>query len=764
MEKRMKGPRNIFSIALVVLSAALFACSCSSDPQKAKLKYLAAGQSYMEKGQYGDAAIEFRNALRLDPRFVNAYYQLAQASLARHDWAAAYGALEKAIELNPARLDARLDRGRLYLAARQFHEADDEANFILKQEPGNIGAYQLLGAALIGEQKPDKALVAFEKVTELLPNSSSAYVNIALVEVTLHHLQDAERHLKKAVSVDSTDTQAYMDLANFYRLQNRIPDAQQALQDGISKNPAGTALYIDRASMLISQGQKEDAEALLDKLRKQPVDSADAAVAIGDFYFQQKETNRALAEYQRGLSITPKSLEIKKRILDLYLSTGQTQLAAELDRQLGKESPKDVTVRIDHGRLLMAQGNILEAISNLQRVVVDAADSAQANYFLAMAYLQNDNVAQAHSALLEALKASPDLPIALQALSRLSLAQGDVSETVIYAQELVDKFPADQTYRQLLAEGLAHHGETRRAEEQFLVAKRLTPNDPSVHLGLAQLYSAEKKWTEAQTEFETILQLDPHNTTALGQLADVLIARNQSSQASSLVQQYVSANPNDANGHVLLGALDAGSKNYGTAQEEFERSIKLDPNNVQAYLRLGQTYEVQGQTDLAIQRYQKALDLQPKLAPLATMIGNLYLNKKDLGMARKYYAQALESDPSFAVANANMAWVDVQQGKNLDVALSRAQKAKSLMPDAPSVTDTLAWVMYKRGNYAAAMPLLQECVQKSPDSSQFHYHLGLTLIAAGQKAKGREQLENALRLKLDNADAQQAQQLLAAAN
>ena len=760
----MKGPRNIFSVALVVLSAALFACSCSSDPQKAKLKYLAAGQSYMEKGQYGDAAIEFRNALRLDPRFVNAYYQLAQASLARHDWAAAYGALEKAIELNPARLDARLDRGRLYLAARQFHEADEEANFILNQEPGNIGAYQLLGAALIGEQKPDKALVAFEKVTELLPNSSSAYVNIALVEVTLHRLQDAERHLKKAVSVDSTDTQAYMDLANFYRLQNRITDAQQALQDGISKNPAGTALYIDWASMLISQGQKEDAEALLDKLRKQPVDSADAAVAIGDFYFQQKETNRALAEYQRGLSIAPKSLEIEKRILDLYLSTGQTQLAVELDGQLGKEGPKDVTVRIDHGRLLMAQGKVFDAINSLQKVVVDAADSAQANYFLAMAYLQNDNMAQAHSALLEALKASPDLPIALQALSRLSLAQGDVSEAVIYAQELVDKFPADQTYRQLLAEGLARHGETRRAEEQFLVAKRLTPNDPSVHLGLAQLYSVEKKWTEAQTEFETILQLDPHNTTALGQLADVLIARNQSSQASSLVQQYVSANPNDANGHVLLGALDAGSKNYGTAQEEFERSIKLDPNNVQAYLRLGQTYEVQGQTDLAIQRYQKALDLQPKLAPLATMIGNLFLNKKDLGMARKYYAQALESDPSFAVANANMAWVDVQQGKNLDVALSRAQKAKSLMPDAPSVTDTLAWVMYKRGNYAAAMPLLQECVQKSPDSSQFHYHLGLTLIAAGQKAKGREQLESALRLKLDNAEAQQAQQLLAAAN
>src|SRR5450432_3425612 len=120
----MTGPKSRFSIALVFLSASVFVCSCSSDPQKAKLKYFAAGQSYMEKGQYGDAAVEFRNALRLDPRFVDAYYQLAQANMARHEWASAYGALEKTIALNPTRLDARLDRGRIYLAVRQFRDAD----------------------------------------------------------------------------------------------------------------------------------------------------------------------------------------------------------------------------------------------------------------------------------------------------------------------------------------------------------------------------------------------------------------------------------------------------------------------------------------------------------------------------------------------------------------------------------------------------------------------------------------------------------------
>jgi tetratricopeptide (TPR) repeat protein len=147
--------------------------------------------------------------------------------------------------------------------------------------------------------------------------------------------------------------------------------------------------------------------------------------------------------------------------------------------------------------------------------------------------------------------------------------------------------------------------------------------------------------------------------------------------------------------------------------------------------------------------------LQPKFPAAATMIGNLYLEKNDLEAARKYYTQALASDPNFAAAIANTAWVDAQEGKDLDVALSMAQKAKSLEPETPSITDTLAWVMYKRGNYASAMPLLKEAVQKSPDSAEYHYHLGMNLVASGQKVTGKKELEEALRLKPDSASQQQ---------
>jgi len=119
----------------------------------------------MKNGKYGDAAIEFRNAVRLDHRFVEAFYQLAHADMALNDWSAAYATLAKTIDLDPTRLDVRLDRGRLYLAAREFNQAEDEATFILKQEPKDVGAYSTPRCRINRPAKPDLALAAFSKLT-----------------------------------------------------------------------------------------------------------------------------------------------------------------------------------------------------------------------------------------------------------------------------------------------------------------------------------------------------------------------------------------------------------------------------------------------------------------------------------------------------------------------------------------------------------------------------------------------------------------------
>lgn len=752
------------SIVIAMLVACLLS-ACSKDPQKAKLKYFAKGQQYMKKGQYGDASIEFRNALRLDPRFVDAYYQLAQADLAQKDWRSAYTSLEKTIELDPGRLDARLDRGRLYLAARQFDKAEDEANAILQREPKNVGAYQILGDAFIGQQQSDRALQAFSKITELLPNDASSYLNLALVEISLRRFKDADEHLRKAIATDPKSWQAKVDLANLYRLQDKPSDATEVLQAGIQDDPDASELYVDLANMLSSSGKPADATGVLDKLRNQMPKSPQAAIAIGGYYAERGDVDKALVEYQRGLSMSPGNLDIEKRMEELFLISSRTEEASKLDAELTKQAPKDATVSVDHGRLLLAQGKQQDALIALQNAVKTAPDSAGAHYYLGLAYWQTDSLGQANGEFQEALRVSPGFPLALRDLAQLSLAQNHPLEAQPYAQQLVQRFPADVNARMLLGEILLREGRTTPAEQQLLAARQLAPNNATVHLNSGQLYAAEKKWTEAEKEFETATSLDPSSPTVLFAYADFLVSRQRAPKAIALAQQFVNAHPDNAQGHLVLGSLQFKSKDMSAAQQEFERAIQIDPKNVQGYLRMGLVYEQQNQPDAAIAQYQKALALQPKLVPVITTVGNLYLEKGDLETARTYYERALQVDPDFAVANANMAWIDAQEGKDLDVALSMAQKAKSRMPDVAAISDALAWVMYKKGEYSSAIPLFQECVKKNPGSAEFHYHLGLALMGAGQRESGRIQLQAALQMnKLSVADQEQAQSILSQHN
>ena len=157
----------------------------------------------------------------------------------------------------------------------------------------------------------------------------------------------------------------------------------------------------------------------------------------------------------------------------------------------------------------------------------------------------------------------------------------------------------------------------------------------------------------------------------------------------------------------------------------------------------------------------KALTLQPNLVVVRTLIGNLYLKQNNYEAAQKYYEQALADDPNFGIAAGNLAWVYLHKGENLNVALSLAQQAKRLLPELDSITDTLALAYYKEGLYANALPMFQECVRKAPSDPVYRYHLGITLLASGDKAKGREELQSALRLNLQGDDALEAKHELA---
>src|ERR1700758_4357098 len=109
----------------------------SLDPNVRKQKYFESGERYYEKGKFREAAIQYSNAVQVDPRFAKAHYHLALAYLRIGEPSRAYQEFNRTLEIDPENYEARLDLTNLLIAAKYFKEAQEHLDLLLAREPNN---------------------------------------------------------------------------------------------------------------------------------------------------------------------------------------------------------------------------------------------------------------------------------------------------------------------------------------------------------------------------------------------------------------------------------------------------------------------------------------------------------------------------------------------------------------------------------------------------------------------------------------------------
>jgi tetratricopeptide (TPR) repeat protein len=193
-----------------------------------------------------------------------------------------------------------------------------------------------------------------------------------------------------------------------------------------------------------------------------------------------------------------------------------------------------------------------------------------------------------------------------------------------------------------------------------------------------------------------------------------------------------------------------------SVEAELNRSLELDPNYLPAYSALASLYVNSKQEDRAIAEYRKIIEHRPDNATAYVLIGILEDQRKNYDAAAENYRKALEKDPNSVIAANNLAWLYATTGMgNLDEAVRLAQGVVQKSPNMSGFVDTLGWVYYKKGLYAAAVEQLSNAVrlndkesrtQNVAPSATYHYHLGMALKGKGDKEAARQSLQTAIRL------------------
>ncbi|PYX58785.1 MAG: hypothetical protein DMG76_07790 [Acidobacteria bacterium] len=218
----------------------------------------------------------------------------------------------------------------------------------------------------------------------------------------------------------------------------------------------------------------------------------------------------------------------------------------------------------------------------------------------------------------------------------------------------------------------------------------------------------QKHYTEAEKFYQQALDKDPSSADGLSGVINTYFAQKQFDKAIAAANAQIAKSPNNSNFYDLLGtALFNGKKDLPGAEAALRKTIELDKSNVDALEKLGKVQVQEGSADQALALYLQFIKGNPREVTFYILSGELYEAKKDWNQAKAMYQQALSISPDHPLASNNVAYVILEQGGNVDVAMGMAQTARRGMPDLSAAADTLGWAYYQKGIYQSAIKQFQ---------------------------------------------------------
>jgi Flp pilus assembly protein TadD len=171
------------------------------------------------------------------------------------------------------------------------------------------------------------------------------------------------------------------------------------------------------------------------------------------------------------------------------------------------------------------------------------------------------------------------------------------------------------------------------------------PAGTSELVSSAQRHFSQHEFSEAEADYQKILDRDQNNGLALANLATIEMQEDKLDAAEKHIKAAVAQNPDDAYNLSTLGFLKFRQEKYDDALDALSRAAKIDPNNPEIQNYLGVTLSHKGLRVQAETALRKAIAIDGNYAPAHNNIAVIYLSQTPAlpQLARWHYQKALDA-------------------------------------------------------------------------------------------------------------------------
>jgi tetratricopeptide (TPR) repeat protein len=777
------SPQNIsFRLPLILLGVAVLSIAACGGAESRKAKHMAKGETYLADGNFEKARVEFQNALQIAPTDAEARFEngVVEEKLGKPREAAQF--YQGAIDVNPDHTGARANLARLYLFSGAPDRAQELIKPALEKHPDDAELLTVRAAARQQQKDPTGARADAERAVSLAPKNEDAVSVLAGLYTSEGSNDQAQALLERSIQAIPGTIDLRLALAQVYAQENRPADSEALLVKLIALKPKESAHRLRLAQYYVRLHQTDAAEATLRKAVKDLPADHDLKIALIDFLAVARSRDTAETELKRMIAAAPDDLEIKFALARFY-EGGQQMAQAEgvyqqvIDRQgldsdglsardrlatlrarrgddagalalvseVLAKSPRDDDALLIRGDIALARQDPRSAIADLRAVLRDQPNAVGVLRILARAHLANGEPAVAEETMRHAVEANPkDAALRLDFAELLvRLNKPDQAKPIL--ADLVKQQPAngpalDAQFRVSLA--TQDYAVAKAAAEAILATQ---PKAPTGYFYEGMVAEAQKHTDDALRFYAQAVDIQPTALEPLQAQMRLLVAAKRVDEALKRADDLTARHPTSALGPEAKGELLLAGRRNAEAESAFNEAIARAPKWWPPYRGLALVQRAENNPDAAIEILRKALPVVEQSEQIGMELAALLEATSKPEQAIQEYEAVLAHYPGSEVAMNNLAMLLATSRKD-QASLDRAKQLSARFADSanPSFLDTYGWVLYKRGEAAASVPVLQRVVTKVPDEPIARYHLGMAQSLLGSSSEARENLMRAV--------------------
>lgn len=303
--------------------------------------------------------------------------------------------------------------------------------------------------------------------------------------------------------------------------------------------------------------------------------------------------------YKNLIRDDPKNVDLKIQLGNLYVKSGEDELALSCFEEIDKEQPGNVDVLLALGGIYRRLENYDDSIFALERAIDTGEKGIQISYSLGFTYRQ----------------------------------MGKYSSAIECFQSVVDQNPMDVLAFNHLGAIYALQNDHEKAIATYLHGLKLDPNHPVLQLNIAKSMEAVGERKKALAYYEGALRSKPGWTEAIDAYADLLLKDDQVQEADDVVSRALKINPDDVKMHTAMGKVFNRKSVYETAEQEFKKALSRDDKYSPALTGLAYSQDKQGKHSEAAETIQKANKLCPDDISILKQSANILLSANYLPAA-----------------------------------------------------------------------------------------------------------------------------------